>query len=299
MAGTNTDAASEYRLGDYLLGIEGLAILRETQTRQFERLEKRRGEAQGILGGYGEPPLNNPRGLPEANLDEGYTTWSETYDHPTELDPDPIQALEGPLMRKHIDGLPDGRVLDAACGTGRHTAYLLEKGHEVLGVDSNEAMLEKAKAKISGAEFEVGDLSKLPAEDASYGALTCGLAFGHLPDLKPAAKEVARVLAPGGTAAVSAPHPFITAVLGWRAPVFDAEGNGWEVPEFGHWPGEYVEAFGAAGMTVRQLEEPKLTAEMATWNPEAEEGEENPFAEALIDALEGQPGVVFCVAEKA
>ena len=296
---TKTEAASEYRLGDYMLGIEGLAILRETQKRQFDRLEKRRGETQGILGGYGEAPLNTPRGLPEANLDEGYTTWSETYDHPTELDPDPIQALEGPLMRAHIDGLPKGRVLDAACGTGRHTARLVEKGHEVLGVDSNAAMLEKAKEKISDAEFEVGDLSKLPAEDQSYAAITCGLAFGHLPDLAPAAAELARVLKPGGTAAVSAPHPFITAVLGWRAPVFDAEGNGWEVPEYGHWPGEFVEAFDAVGMTVRRLEEPKLTAEMATWNPEAEEGEENPFAEALIDALEGQPGVVFCVAEKA
>ena len=84
MAGTNTDAASEYRLGDYLLGIEGLAILRETQTRQFERLEKRRWGGPGNPGRHtGSPLCNNPRGLPEANLDEGYTTWSETYDHPT------------------------------------------------------------------------------------------------------------------------------------------------------------------------------------------------------------------------
>jgi len=295
---SESGAASDYRLGDYMLGIEGLAILRATQNRQFDRLERRRGETQGILGGYGDPPLSNPRGLPEANLDEGYTTWAETYDHPTELDPDPIQALEGPLMREHIDGLPDGPVLDAACGTGRHTAHLVKKGHEVLGVDGNEAMLEKAKEKVPEAEFKVGDLTKLPADDASYGAITCGLAFGHVPDLGPAANELARVLKPGGTVAISAPHPFITAVLGWRAPIFDAEGNGWEVPEYGHWPGEYVDAFNDAGLTVRRLIEPPLTSEMATWNPEAEEGEENPFAEALIDALEGQPGALFWVAER-
>jgi SAM-dependent methyltransferase len=299
MAKTNTDTASEYRLGDYLLAIEGLAILRETQNRQFDRLERRRGETQGILAGYDDPPLSGPRGLPEADLDEGYTTWAETYDHPTELDPDPIQALEGPVMRKHIDGLPDGPVLDAACGTGRHTAYLVERGHEVLGVDGNEAMLAKAKVKIPDAEFKVGDLTELLADDGSYGAITCGLAFGHLPELEPATNELARVLAPGGTVAISAPHPFITAVLGWRAPVFDAEGNGWEVPEYGHWPCDYVDAFNAAGLAVRQCIEPRLTPEMATWNPEAEEGEENPFAEALIDALEGQPGVLFWVATKA
>jgi ubiquinone/menaquinone biosynthesis C-methylase UbiE len=32
-------------------------------------------------------------------------------------------------------------VLDAACGTGRHLAYLGEIGREVVGVDASEAML--------------------------------------------------------------------------------------------------------------------------------------------------------------
>ena len=299
MGQTETDTASRFRLGDYLLGIEGLAILRESLTRDYDGMAARRGEAQAILGGYEHEPLSTPRDLPDADLDKGYTTWSETYDHPTELDPDPIQGLEGPVMREFIDGLPKGRVLDAACGTGRHTKYLVDKGHEVLGVDGNAAMLEHAKKKVSGAEFEVGDLSKLPAEDASYDVVTCGLAFGHLEDMGPAAKEIARVLAPGGVAAVSAPHAFISGILGWRAPVFDAEGNGWQVPEFPHWPGEYVEAFEAAGMRVKEIHEPKLTEEMAVWNPEAEEGEENPFSAALIDALAGQPGVTVVVAEKS
>jgi ubiquinone/menaquinone biosynthesis C-methylase UbiE len=299
MGQTETDTASHFRLGDYLLGIEGLAILRESQTREFDRMAARRGEAQGIVAGYEQEPLSTPRDLPDADLEKGYTTWAETYDHPTELDPDPIQALEGPIMRKFIDGLPDGPVLDAACGTGRHTKYLVDKGHEVLGVEPNEAMLEKAREKVPEAEFKAGDLSGLPAEDGSYGAVTCGLALGHVDDLGSAAKELARVLKPGGVLAVSAPHAFITGILGWRAPVFDAEGNGWQVPEFPHWPGEYVEAFEAAGMRVREIHEPKLTQEMATWNPEAEEGEENPFADALIDALAGQPGATVVIAEKS
>jgi SAM-dependent methyltransferase len=298
MATTETKTENHFRLGDYLLGIQGLAILGESLTRNYDGMVARRGEMQGILAGYDEEPLSTPRDLPDANLDEGYTTWSETYDHPTELDPDPIQALEGPVMRKFIDGLPDGPVLDAACGTGRHTKYLADKGHDVLGIDGNAAMLEHAKTKVPGAEFEVGDLSKLPAEDASYGAITCGLAFGHLEDLRPAAKEIARVLSPGGVAAISAPHAFITGILGWRAPVFDAEGNGWQVPEYPHLASEFVEAFTAAGLTVKECHEPTLTSEMAVWNPEAEEGEENPFAEALIDALEGQPGVQVWVVER-
>jgi SAM-dependent methyltransferase len=298
MGTTETQTENRFRLGDYILGIQGLAILRESTRREFDRMAGRRGEAGGILAGYEAEPLNTPRDLPDANLNDGYTTWAETYDHPEELDPDPIQALEGPVMREFMDGLPDGPVLDAACGTGRHTKYLADRGHKVLGVDGNEAMLEHAKKKIPDAEFEVGDLSKLPAEDASYGALTCGLAFGHLEDLAPAAKEIARVLSPGGVAAVSAPHAFITGILGWRAPVFDTEGNGWQVPEYPHWPGELVQAFTGAGLTVTAIHEPKLTSEMALWNPEAEEGEENPFADAFIDALEGQPGAQVVVVEK-
>jgi SAM-dependent methyltransferase len=298
MAQTETKTEAHFRLGDYLLGIAGLAILRESQRGEFESMEQRRGETQGILAGYDQEPLSTQRDLPDANVDEGYTTWAETYDHPEEQDPDPIQALEGPVMRKFIDGLPDGPVLDAACGTGRHTAYIVEKGHEVLGVDPNEAMLEKAKEKVPDAEFKVGDLSSLPAEDGSYGAVTCGLAFGHVEDLGPAAKELARVLKPGGVAAVSSPHPFITGILGWRAPVFDAEGNGWQVPEYPHWASEHVEAFEAAGLRVKACHEPVLTDEMATWNPEAEEGEENPFAGALIDALAGQPGAQVWVVER-
>jgi SAM-dependent methyltransferase len=298
MAKTETASASEYRLGDYLLGVEGLAVLRESYRRDYGRLQQRRGEMQGIISGYGEAPLSGPRGLPAANIDEGYTTWSDTYDNPEDPDPDPIQALEGPEMRKHIDRLPKGPVLDAGCGTGRHTTYLVEKGHDVVGVDANEAMLNHAKQKLPDVEFQQGDLNKLPFDDASFESVICGLAFSHLPEVAQATKELGRVLKPGGTAAISAPHAFVTAVLGWRAPVFDAEGNGWEMPEYEHLAQEYLEAFAEAGLVARACYEPRLTEAHATWNPEADPDEENPFAEALIDAIAGQPGITLWVAER-
>jgi SAM-dependent methyltransferase len=298
MGTSETDTASHFRLGDYLLGVEGLAILRESQRAQFDRMTGRRGEMQGILSGYEQEPLSTPRDLPDADLDQGYTTWSETYDHPTDQDPDPIQALEGPVMRAFIDGLPDGPVLDMACGTGRHTAYIAAAGHEVLGVDANEGMLSHARRKLPDVEFRQGDLNSIPVDDASYGSVTCGLAFGHLREIEPGVRELARVLKPGGRVAISAPHPFITGILGWRAPVFDADGNGWQVPEYPHPVGSYVQAFEQAGLIARACHEPVLTEEHAVWNPEAEPGEENPFAASLIDALAGQPGALVWIAEK-
>jgi ubiquinone/menaquinone biosynthesis C-methylase UbiE len=160
-------------------------------------------------------------------------------------------------------------------------------------------MLEQAKKKIPGVEFHVADLSQLPFEDASFKSVICGLAFSHLADIAPATREFARVLEPGGTAAISAPHAFVTAVLGWRAPVFDAEGNGWEMPEYEHLAGEYVDAFARAGLVARACHEPRLTEAHAVWNPEADPNDENPFAGALIDAIAGQPGVTLWVAERA
>lgn len=294
-----TEVGSHFRLGDYLLGVEGLAILRAAQRRQFDRLAERRAEIDGILGGYDQPPLAEQRDLPEAPVNDGYTAWSETYDHPTEIDPDPILALEGPVMRKLIDGLPDGPVLDAGCGTGRHTAYLAEAGHDVIGVDANEGMLSVARAKLPGIEFRQGDLTALPVDDESFTSITCGLVLGHLPDIEPAVNQLARALAPGGRVAISVPHPFITAVLGWRAPIIDSKGNACEVPEYGHGHGEYIDAFGGAGLTVRACIEPRLTAEQARWRPDATPDEENPFGAALEDALAGQPGAMVWVAEKA
>src|SRR5262245_17386717 len=124
MAKNKTGSASDYRLGDYLLGVEGLAVLRESYRHDYDRLKQRRDEIQNIAAGYGESPLSDVRGLPPVNNDQGYTTWSDTYDNPQDPEPTPVLALEGPIMRKHIDSLPKGPVLDAACGTGRHTKYV-------------------------------------------------------------------------------------------------------------------------------------------------------------------------------
>src|SRR6202042_952066 len=50
-------------------------------------------------------------------------------------------------------------VLDAGCGTGRVAMELHRRGHIVVGVDVDEAMLEAARAKAPDLPWVHGDLT--------------------------------------------------------------------------------------------------------------------------------------------
>ena len=51
------------------------------------------------------------------------------------------------LLTKWIDRLPGGKALDLACGTGRNSFFLAEKGYEVTAIDVSPTAIEMAKNK--------------------------------------------------------------------------------------------------------------------------------------------------------
>jgi SAM-dependent methyltransferase len=112
----------------YLLGLEGIALLRAfagEYDREFTlaRIEEIRAllDAADELGdGVEETPMS---------MQEGYAQWAPWYDEPGN---EPLE-LEEPAVREILDSLPVGVALDAACGTGRHAAYLASLGHRVIG----------------------------------------------------------------------------------------------------------------------------------------------------------------------
>src|SRR5271170_1352173 len=63
-----------------------------------------------------------------------------------------------------VDSYGPGSVLDAGCGTGRVAMELSRRGHPVVGVDVDEAMLTAARAKAPGLAWLLGDLAD-PALD--------------------------------------------------------------------------------------------------------------------------------------
>jgi ubiquinone/menaquinone biosynthesis C-methylase UbiE len=174
-----------------------------------------------------------------------------------------IEAEE-PVVSALLETLPRGAALDAACGTGRHAATLAALGYCVIGVDATEAMLAIARAKVPGAEFRIGRLEALPVHDASIDVLTCALALTHVHELAPVMREFARVLRPGGAALVSDIHPFQSMMSGVAAfPTEDGKPGVPYVENITHQVSEYVDAFGAAGLSVVRCIEPPVTEEIA------------------------------------
>jgi ubiquinone/menaquinone biosynthesis C-methylase UbiE len=101
-------------------------------------------------------------------------------------------------------------VLDVASGTGEPglTIASMLRGGIVVVADLSEGMLEVARANaerrgIKNLEFIACDASELPFPDNSFDSLSCRFGFMFFPDMLLAAKEMKRVLKPGGRIAAS------------------------------------------------------------------------------------------------
>jgi SAM-dependent methyltransferase len=88
------------------------------------------------------------------------------------------------------------RVLDVACGTGI-VASKVDPGCTVTGIDINGPMLDVAK-QTAGITWHLGSATELPFSEASFDAVLCQQGLQYFPDRAAAAKEMARVLTPGG-----------------------------------------------------------------------------------------------------
>lgn len=98
-----------------------------------------------------------------------------------------------------------GRVLDVACGYGRHAVNLARRGIKVVGLDLNAYFLglavERAAQARVAARFVRGDMKRLPFQSVFDAAVCLGGSFGQFAtedeDLS-LLQETAQALKPGG-----------------------------------------------------------------------------------------------------
>lgn len=76
-----------------------------------------------------------------------YDSFSIDYDR--FVDWDARLAAEMPFLEVLLDSADAHRVLDTACGTGMHAIALAERGYQVVGADSSEGMIERARANAT------------------------------------------------------------------------------------------------------------------------------------------------------
>jgi SAM-dependent methyltransferase len=134
---------------------------------------------------------------------------------------DELEALHEESSRSHfLDRWTRGAILDGIGATeanatiadvGCSTGYLLEDLHErwpsadLIGVDLIAAGLVKAHATVPSARLLHADACALPIADAAVDAVVSANLLEHVPDDRRAVSEIARILRPGGRAAIVVP----------------------------------------------------------------------------------------------
>ncbi len=110
------------------------------------------------------------------------------------------------------------RILDMGCGPGRHVSRACaDFDATVIGADLSVDDLEKAKTNIRAHEeyggalkgrwgLSAADITALPFADHAFDHVICSEVMEHIPDDRQAARELFRVLRPGGTLTVSVPR---------------------------------------------------------------------------------------------
>ncbi|MBN1640480.1 MAG: class I SAM-dependent methyltransferase [Anaerolineae bacterium] len=199
-------------------------------------------------------------------------------------------AFELPFLEEQLRRVGARRVLDVACGTGRHALALAQRGYEVVGADASRGMLDQARVNAAAAGVEVtfveaGFGALRAALDGTFDAVLClGNSLPHaltLDALSATLRDWAALLRPNGLALIQSRNydQVVAQRHRWMAPQSHAEGErAWVFVRFYDFEGDGTLTFNvltlyrtgdapwaqrATATTLRPWTQAELVAELA------------------------------------
>ncbi len=207
-----------------------------------------------------------------------YETLAERY--AAHVDHKPHNAYyERPAIRNLVPDVSGQRVLDAGCGPGGFSEWLVEQGAQAVGIDASPKMLSIARERMAdNATFYLADLAQ-PLdflESQSFDLVVASLVISYIEDLSSLFAELARLLKSGGLFIFSTHHPmddflrkggiyFETTTMAdtWRG----FGGEPVHMPFYRRSLTSITEALWQAGFVIERLIEPLPTEEFRQTDP--------------------------------
>jgi SAM-dependent methyltransferase len=158
---------------------------------------------------------------------------------------------------------PGHLTLDVGCGEGRIARLLMERGHDVLGIDASPTLVEAARGGDPPVRAVVADAAEVPVPDGAADLAISFMTLQSVDDLHAAVAEVGRALAPGSRFCMAVVHPMNSlehadGYFDRRAYAWDGSRDGIEMTfhDVHHPLTAYFDALDAAGLAVERLREP-------------------------------------------
>lgn len=210
---------------------------------------------------------------------DAYETLAEAY--AAAVDTKPHNAYyERPATLSLMPEVKGKRVLDAGCGPGVYSEWLIESGAKVVAIDASPKMVELAKLRLgSTTDVRRADLSKPLTflDSSSFDVVLSPLVLEYIEDWHSVFAEFYRVLRPDGHLVFSVTHPFFDYNYFKSSNYFETElvGGEWRgfesvrvfMPSFRRSLSATLDPLVEAGFCLERILEPKPTKEFKKADP--------------------------------
>ena len=121
--------------------------------------------------------------------------------------------VEWPRIREAFEHIgATGKLFDGGCGSGEFARRILAQGlcREVVALEPSEHNYRQLKGNLGtypGVRLLQASLLEIPEPDASMDMVMSTQVIEHIEDHETAARELVRILRPGGYALITVPHP--------------------------------------------------------------------------------------------